>query len=104
MRKKRDQKAIVKACKRYIETHLHEEITNDSLAKQMGIPSRSLWRYFINIGGYSATDYIRLRKVHKAARYLRHGSSVEGALRKLVASGELKREGSGKSTSYYRTK
>ncbi len=29
-------------------------------------------------------------------------SSVEGALRKLIASGELKREGSGKSTRYYR--
>lgn len=27
-----------------------------------------------------------------------------GALRKLVASGELKREGNGKSTCYYRTK
>ena len=31
-------------------------------------------------------------------------SSVEGALRKLVASGELAREGSGKSTCYYRLK
>ena len=29
-------------------------------------------------------------------------SSVEGALRKMVASGELKREGSGKNTCYYR--
>lgn len=29
-------------------------------------------------------------------------SSIEGALRKLVASGELKREGSGKSICYYR--
>ena len=29
-------------------------------------------------------------------------SSVEGALRKLVATGELKREGSGKSTCYFR--
>lgn len=29
-------------------------------------------------------------------------SSVEGALRKLVASGELKREGAGKKTCYYR--
>ena len=29
-------------------------------------------------------------------------SSIEGALRKLVASGELKREGSGKNTCYYR--
>lgn len=29
-------------------------------------------------------------------------SSIEGALRKLVASGELKREGKGKSTCYFR--
>ena len=31
-------------------------------------------------------------------------SSVEGALRKLVAAGELKREGTGKSTCYIRLK
>ena len=31
-------------------------------------------------------------------------SSIEGALRKLVASGELKREGNGKKTCYYRLK
>ena len=29
-------------------------------------------------------------------------SAVEGALRKLVAAGELKREGAGKSTYYIR--
>ena len=31
-------------------------------------------------------------------------SSIEGALRKLVGSGELKREGSGKNICYYRLK
>ena len=31
-------------------------------------------------------------------------SSIEGGLRKLVASGELKREGSGKKTCYFRLK
>lgn len=31
-------------------------------------------------------------------------SSIEGALRKLVSSGELKREGKGKNTCYFRTK
>lgn len=31
-------------------------------------------------------------------------SSIEGALRKLVASGELKKEGKGKSTCYFRLK
>ena len=29
-------------------------------------------------------------------------SSIEGALRKLVDSGELKREGNGKNTCYFR--
>jgi hypothetical protein len=29
-------------------------------------------------------------------------SSIEGALRKLIASGELKKDGKGKSTCYYR--
>ena len=31
-------------------------------------------------------------------------SSVEGALRKMVSSGELKRESNGKNTCYHRTK
>ena len=31
-------------------------------------------------------------------------SSIEGALRKLVAAGELKREGAGKNICYYRLK
>ena len=31
-------------------------------------------------------------------------SSIEGALRKMVAEGEIKREGSGKATCYYRIK
>ena len=79
MRRKRDQKAIVKFCKRYIETHLYETITTDTLAKLVEVPSRTLWEYFVNVGGYTVTEYIRLRKVQMAARYLRHGSSVEGA-------------------------
>ena len=31
-------------------------------------------------------------------------SSIEGALRKLVSDGELKKEGKGKSTCYFRLK
>ena len=31
-------------------------------------------------------------------------SSIEGALRKMVAESEIKREGSGKATCYYRIK
>ena len=76
---KADQKAIVKACKRYIETHLDEDITLESLAKQYDLPSRNLWRYFKNTGVYTVAEYIRLRKVHLAARSLRHGKTVKDA-------------------------
>lgn len=31
-------------------------------------------------------------------------SSIEGALRKMVAFGELKKDGKGKNTCYYRTR
>ena len=62
----------------------------------------------------SALDTVRLATQNKIGRFTKQDirelcpalsiSSVEGALRKLVASGELKREGSGKSICYYRTK
>lgn len=62
----------------------------------------------------SALDTVRLATQNKIGRFTKQDirelcpslsvSSVEGALRKLVASGELKREGSGKNTCYYRLK
>ena len=62
----------------------------------------------------SALETVRLATQNKIGRFTKQDirefcpslsvSSVEGALRKLVASGELKREGNGKSTCYYRTK
>ena len=61
----------------------------------------------------SALENMRLATKNKIGRFTKQDirelcpvlsvSSVEGALRKLVASGELKREGSGKNTCYYRT-
>ncbi|MCR4642659.1 MAG: Fic family protein [Lachnospiraceae bacterium] len=62
----------------------------------------------------SAFDMVRLASQNKIGRFTKQDirelcptlsiSSVEGALRKLVASGELIREGAGKNTCYYRTK
>ena len=61
-----------------------------------------------------AVDVVRKATQNKIGRFTKQDirelcpslslSSVEGALRKLVASGELKREGSGKSTCYIRLK
>lgn len=62
----------------------------------------------------SALDMVRLATQTKIGRFTKQDirelcpslsiSSVEGALRKMVVLGELKREGSGKSTGYYRMK
>lgn len=62
----------------------------------------------------SALDTVRLATQNKIGRFTKQDirelcpslsvSSVEGALRKLVAAGELKREGNGKNTCYYRIK
>ena len=60
----------------------------------------------------SATDTVRLAAAQKIGRFTKQDirelcpalslSSVEGALRKLVAAEELAREGNGKNTFYYR--
>ena len=60
----------------------------------------------------SALDTVRLAAQQKLGRFTKQDiralcpslsvSSVEGALRKLVADGELKREGAGKNTCYYK--
>lgn len=62
----------------------------------------------------SALETVRQATLNKIGRFSKQDirelcpalsvSSIEGALRKLVASGELKREGNGKSTCYYRLK
>ena len=61
----------------------------------------------------SALDTVRLAAQNKIGSFTKQDirelcpslslSSVEGALRKLVESGELRREGNGKNTHYYRT-
>lgn len=61
-----------------------------------------------------ALETVRRATLHKIGRFTKQDirelcpslsvSSIEGSLRKLVASGELKREGSGKNTCYFRIK
>lgn len=62
----------------------------------------------------SALETVRLATQNKIGRFTKQDirelcpslsiSSIEGALRKMVACGELKREGNGKSTCYFRLK
>lgn len=60
----------------------------------------------------SALDMVRLATQYKIGRFTKQDirelcpsisiSSIEGALRKMAENGEIKREGSGKNTFYYR--
>ena len=62
----------------------------------------------------AAIDMVRKATLNQIGRFTKQDireqcpslslSSVEGALRKMVAAGELKREGAGKSTCYIRLK
>ena len=61
-----------------------------------------------------ALEIVRRASMEKVGRFTKQDirelcpslsvSSIEGALRKLVATGELKREGAGKNICYYRLK
>lgn len=61
-----------------------------------------------------AIDIVRKATLNKIGRFTKQDirelcpslsiSSIEGSLRKMISLGELKREGSGKSTFYYRLK
>ncbi len=61
-----------------------------------------------------AIEMVRKATIEKIGRFAKQDirelcpslslSSVEGSLRKLVESGELKKEGAGKSTKYFRTR
>ena len=74
-----DRKKVVKDSKRYIETHLHDKITIQVLANHAHTSHMSLRRYFEEIGRYTVHQYVRLRRIHMAARELRHGSDVVSA-------------------------
>ena len=89
----------------YIDDHnvdLWEEATYKDFSDRFEIVAEKL----------PAVDVVRKATQNKIGRFTKQEirelcpalslSSVEGALRKLVASGELKREGTGKNTCYYR--
>lgn len=71
-------------------------------------------RFFIVEEKLPAVDMVRKASLNKIGKFTKQDirelcpslsvSSIEGALRKLVANGELKREGTGKATYYIRLK
>ncbi len=69
----------LKQMKRYIDEHLDGSVTGESVAKQFGYPYMTLRRFVQEVGGFTIHNYIRLRRIQKAAALLRAGESTTKA-------------------------
>ncbi|MBL1223858.1 AraC family transcriptional regulator [Enterococcus sp. BWR-S5] len=54
----------------FIENNLEEEISYDELGKRMGYSTYHLQRLFLMVAGVSLSEYIRCRRLSKAAQEL----------------------------------
>lgn len=73
-----ETRKLVKRGKRYIEDHLFEDgLDEKKLAKVLSFSVSTIYRGFNEFGGYTVKQYVRIRRLHKAARNLRNGSRVE---------------------------
>ena len=78
--KKHDKEIILHDCRRYIEAHLSEKIDPEALATYYGYAYSSFRRLFKKTCGYTIHNYIRLRRLHRAARVLRETGSIPEAI------------------------
>ena len=60
----------------YIDSHIHEEVTVTSLAKEFYISQSTLERKFKEWLDISPSEYVRRKKLVSAAEFLRDGKSV----------------------------
>ena len=81
MRNYTEHMKMMKECRKYIEAHLYEEIKPEDLASYFNYSYASFRRIFHEIGGYTVYEYIRLRRIQNAARYLRHGGDLITAVK-----------------------
>lgn len=81
MRNYTEHMKMMKECRGYIETHLYEELKPEDLAAHFNYSYASFRRIFREIGGYTIYEYIRLRRIQNAAKYLRHGGDLRTAVK-----------------------
>lgn len=77
MRDYQQKHAMVKAARRYIDSHLHDTMDLEALANQYDCSYTAFRRTFLEICGFTPHQYIRLRCIHEAAQLLREGHSVQ---------------------------
>ena len=75
----REKRAEIKACKRYIDTHIQEPLDLSTLARRYSYSYSAFRAVFKEVAAYTPHQYIRLRRVQLAAQLLREGKSVTEA-------------------------
>ena len=72
---------LMEDCRRYIDEHLSKGITPQSLAKHYNYEYASFRKTFKDVTEFSPHQYIRLRRLHQAAKLLRAGGTVKQAVK-----------------------
>ncbi len=75
----KEKRDTIKACKRYIDTHISEPLDLVSLARRYSLSYNAFRQAFKDVSDSTPHQYIRLRRVQLAAQYLREGHCVTEA-------------------------
>ncbi len=80
MREYETKLALMKKCRKYIDDHLDEDIDLKALAKHFDYEYPTFRKFFMQVGEYSPYNYIRLRRMNRAAQALREGKTIPEAM------------------------
>lgn len=74
--------SIMKKCRLYIDTNLDKKelLEGRALAAHFRYSYTNFRRIFLGISGYTVHEYVRMRRVQKAAMCLRRGESISAAM------------------------
>ncbi|MBR2717412.1 MAG: AraC family transcriptional regulator [Oscillospiraceae bacterium] len=74
--------SMMKQCRLYIDRNLDrsELLEGPALAAHYGYSYTNFRRIFLRISGYTVYEYVRMRRVQKAAMCLRRGKSLSAAM------------------------
>ena len=74
--------SMMKRCRLYIDMNLDQKklLEGRTLAEHFGYSYTNFRRIFLAISGYNVHEYVRMRRVQKAAMFLRRGESLSNAM------------------------
>ena len=81
METKQNKLLVLEDLRKYIDTHLQEELTPRGVSESIGYATSTLFAFFKDVTGITIHSYIRLRRMQYAAKLMRLGANVNEAYR-----------------------